>query len=112
MLHTQDKLAIEIIFRDSNELSSEIKSRLKHAESTNREETGVGFYSTIKLNSPLKKVPDIKMWEFNFSHPSFPDGGSYMCTIVSENEFELEAVTLGGADWPNPNDPTLFKELS
>ena len=111
MLHTQDKLALEMIFRDSSELSSEIKQSLNGADSTNREETGVGFYSTIKLGSPLVEVPDIKMWEFNFSHPSFPDGGSYMCTVVSENELELEAVTLGGANWPSPTDQTLFEEL-
>ena len=111
MLHNQDKLALDMIFRDNSPLSSEIKKLLNGAMSTNREETGVGFYSTIKLDIPLEQVPNIKMWQFTFTHPSFPEGGNYMCSIVSEDELELEAVTLGGADWPNPTSQKLFGEL-
>ncbi|EHV9834101.1 hypothetical protein AB3A53_000207 [Vibrio vulnificus] len=111
MLRQQETLALKLIFRSENELSKAIKERIDEAESIDWEETGVGFYSTIRLKSPLAKVPDIHMWEYNFSHPDFPHGGSFMCTVVSENKLELEAVTLGGVDWPYPTDPVQFKEL-
>lgn len=112
MLRQQETLALELIFRGEDKLSKAVRARINEAESIDWEATGVGFYSTIKLKSPLAEVPDIRMWEYNFNHPDFPHGGSFMCTVVSESELELEAVTLGGADWPNPTDPTLFKELS
>lgn len=111
MLNQQDKLALEMIFNNDSQLCTDIKKRIYGAVSINREETGSGFYSTIKLTPPLHNIPDIKMWEFNFKHPNFPDGGSYMCSIVNEFKLELEAVTLGGAVWPNPDNANLFEEL-
>lgn len=111
MLNQQDIVALNMIFSGTNKLSSEIRKRIHSAINISREETGVGFYSTIKLELPLIEVPEVRMWEYNFSHPYFPNGGSYMCTIVNESELELEAVTLGGANWPNPIDTSLFKEL-
>lgn len=112
MLNKQEVLGLNLIFSGDDELSRAINERMNDAESIDWEETGVGFYSTIKLKSPLINVPDIRMWEYNFSHPDFPHGGSFMCTIVSENELELEAVTFGGANWPYPTDPSFFKELT
>ncbi|MCX2832922.1 hypothetical protein OQJ64_15205 [Microbulbifer thermotolerans] len=112
MLSQQETLALGLVFRGEDKFSEAVRERIKEAESIDWEATGVGFCSTIKLKSPLAELPDIRMWEFNFSHPDFPHGGSFMCTVVSESELELEAVTLGGADWPNPTDPALFKELS
>ncbi|KGK15417.1 hypothetical protein [Vibrio navarrensis] len=111
MLRPQEILAINLIFRSENELSKAIKERIDKAESINWEETGIGFYSKIKLKSPLAKVPDIRMWDYNFSHPNFPHGGSFMCTIVGESELELEAVAFGGVDWPYPMDAEQFEEL-
>lgn len=111
MLRQQEVLALELIFRDESILSRSIREQLAEAKGVNWEETGVGFYSTIKLGSPLKEMPNIRMWEFNFNHPDFPYGGSFMCTIVKECELELEAVTLGGANWPNPTDLTSFEEI-
>ena len=110
-LEQQETLALEMIFRGTSGLSDEIKKRMKDAKVLDRDMTGVGFYSTIKLESPLDEVPEIRMWEYNFKHPDFPYGGSYMCTIVNNSELELEAVTLGGANWPNPVGPELFEEL-
>ncbi|WP_189473112.1 hypothetical protein [Litchfieldella qijiaojingensis] len=111
MLRQQEKLALELIFRGKDKLCSEINEQIGGAESVGWEETGVGFYSTILLKSPLSEIPHVRMWEYNFSHPDFPHGGSYMCTIISESELELEAVAFGGADWPNPNDSKLFEEI-
>ncbi|OZG73375.1 hypothetical protein BTA51_10120 [Hahella sp. CCB-MM4] len=111
MLRQQEILAIKLVFRNESEISTAIRERINEAVSIDWEETRVGFFSTIKLKSPLTELPSIHMWEFNFSHPDFPHGGSYMCTIVSDTELELEAVSLGGADWPYPENPELFKEL-
>ncbi|GGK09059.1 hypothetical protein GCM10007426_41580 [Alloalcanivorax dieselolei] len=111
MLRNQEVIALELIFRGADFLSEEIKERIEGAHSVDWEETGVGFYSKIKLGRPLSKVPDVRMWEYNFSHPDFPYGGSYMCVVIGEYDLELEGVALGGADWPNPSDSSLFREL-
>jgi len=112
MLRQDEILALELIFRGEDKLSLAIRKRIGEAESINREETGVGFYSTIKLKSPLVEVPGIRMYDYNFNHPDFPYGGSFICAVVSVYELELEAVTFGGADWPYPIAPTLFKDLN
>lgn len=111
MLKQQEILALKLIFHGKDELSRAINERLDKAESSDWEETGVGFYSTIKLKFPLAEVPSIRMWEYNFAHPEFPHGGSFMCTVVSKDALELEAVALGGVNWPHPTDPGQFREL-
>lgn len=88
-----------------------MRDKIRDAESVRWENTGVGFFSTIKLNSPIPVIPTMRMWQYNFRHPDFPHGGSYMCYIVDDQELELEAVTFGGADWPNPSDPNDFDDL-
>ena len=111
MLNQQETLALEMIFRGKDKLSCNILERIRNAKSIEGEETGVGFFSVIELNSPLDEVPEIRMYEYNFNHPNFPHGGSYMCVIVSKSELELEAVTLGGTHWPNPIGDNLFEEI-
>lgn len=111
MLRQQEILALEVIFQGADNLSRAIRERISEAESFDWEETGVGFYSTIKLKEPLVEVPDIRMWSYAFEHPDFPYGGVFDCMIVNENELELEGVALGGADWPYPTNPDQFKEL-
>ncbi|WP_431689208.1 hypothetical protein [Hahella sp. NBU794] len=111
MLRQQEILALKLIFRGEDDLSQAIRVRIHEAKSFNWQETGVGFYSTIKLKPPLARAPDIRMWEYNFRHPDFPHGGSFMCSVISDNELELEAVALGGACWPYPTAPEQFKEL-
>ena len=112
MLQQQDILALNMIIKENEgDFCLEIKKRIKDLTCVAREETGVGFYSSIKLIPPLETVPEVKLYEFNFNHPDFPHGGSYMCWILNEHEMELEAVTFGGTDWPNPIDPVLFESL-
>ena len=110
MLPEQDEIALRMIFRDQSVFSLEMVKRIGSAVSLERQETGVGFYSTIKLNPPLSQIPDVKMWEFNFSHPEFPHGGSYMCSVLDDATVELEAVTFGGEKWPSPKMSNLFIE--
>lgn len=111
MLRQQVILGLEMVFRDSSALSSEIKERIADAEGISWEETGVGFFSTVRLKRPLSSVPEISMWDYAFEHPDFPFGGTYNCVIASDNELELEGVTLGGTDWPFPTEKEKFREI-
>lgn len=110
-LNTQEVIALEHIFHASNYLSKEIRARIESSTVTKREFTGVGFYSTINLIPPLEVLPSLRMWEFNFRHPAFPHGGSFMCSFKNIESIEIEAVALGGAEWPGHIDPTKFAEL-
>ena len=111
MLNQQECLALKLIFRGSDDISKAIRERIDQAESTDWEETGVGFYSSIHLKPPLEKIPNIRMWEYNFYYPELPHGGSYMCTFIGKDKLELEAVAFGGADWPYPTDSNKFEEI-
>jgi hypothetical protein len=51
------------------------------------------------------------MKEFNFEHPNFPHGGTYICYFNSNIELEIEVVTLRGVNWSYPKDITEFKEM-
>ena len=111
MLDFQDEIALMNIFRGSRPIDLEIRDRLISSVSIDRKDTGVGFYSTIKLHPPLGTVPDVKMWELNFTSSKLPSGGSFMCTIVDEGTLELEAVALAGARWPCLDTADQFDEI-
>lgn len=110
-LDPQDMIALKLIFSGSDALSTTVRNRIDGATLLDRERTGVGFFSTIKISPPLDALPEVKLREFNFEHPAFPHGGSFMCWFITEDTLEIEAVTLGGADWPDNFDPDLFSEL-
>lgn len=111
MLRQQEILALKLVFRGGDKLSVAVRDRINEATSFDWEETGVGFYSTIKLKQPLDQVPDIRMWSYAFEHPDFPNGGVFNCMIVGADEIELEGVTLGGDSWPYPTNYDKFKEI-
>ena len=106
-----EELALQMIFRGQDELSIEMRNRIESAEVLSREHTDIGFFANIKLVPHLSMVPEIRIREFNFDHPAFPYGGSYMCWFDSPDLIEIEAVTLGGVNWPNIVDHNLFSEI-
>ena len=103
-------IALKLIFCDSDDLSIAMRNRINKATLLDHEDTGVGFYSTIKFSPPLEELPEVRIREFNFEHPAFPHGGSFMCWFIDANTIEIEAVTLGGANWPDHYDPDSFSE--
>ncbi len=112
MLKQQEILALSLIFRGDDLLCKEMRERIHGATSTNWEETGVGFYSTIKLPQPLSEMPELCIQDYSFKHPDFMHGGLFICTIVEKDLLELEAVTLGGQDWPYPENIEDFSDLN
>jgi hypothetical protein len=111
VLRQQEIIAIELLFQGPDRLSQEIRERICSAESINWEETGVGFYSTIKFKKALSELPNIPMSSYAFKHPEYPHGGVFNCMFVNNCELELEGVALGGARWPNPDSIEKFEEL-
>jgi hypothetical protein len=101
MLLHNDEVAIRKIFRGSTPVELEIGSRIESFESIEYVDTGVGFYSTVRVDPPLRAVPEIKMWELNFTNSKFPHGGSLMCSILDASTLKLEGVAFGGAAWPS-----------
>ena len=85
---------------DDDKISNKILGQLDKIKVTNREETGVGFYTLIELSCPLGESPKEIMHEYNFNHPNFEHGGSFMCSILNETTVEIEAVSFGGTEWP------------
>lgn len=110
-LESHELHAIQLIFRESDPVSAEVRDRVAGAAVLQREYTGVGFFSTIRLPRPVQTMPEVRIREFNFSHPAFPYGGSFMCMFESADSLEIEAVAFGGAEWPKEMDMSAFSEL-
>ena len=73
---------------------------LESSKVIDRKTTPAGFFTIIRLG---KAVPELK-WQseqvWNFKHPKLSGGGFFVCWVVSDNEFCLEAVSNSG-NWPS-----------
>lgn len=67
-----------------------------------RNRTGVGFFTTVKLSRlvPTEKIYS-KYWEHNFQHSNMPYGGCFMVRLIGSGIFEIEAVAFESR-WPEP----------
>lgn len=103
-----ERFALQMLLRGPDVSSSAVRAQLDRSEVVARKATGVGFFTTIRLTTPL---PDIaqRQWDWNFEHRQLSHGGSFMCWLEDSNVIELEAVTHNG-DWPDRFDPSDFSE--
>jgi hypothetical protein len=106
---TEERFALGLLFRESDVTSVAVRIQLDMAEVIERKATGVGFFTTIRLITPLP-VTTKRQWDWNFAHSQLSHGGSFICWIDGTNVLELEAVVNDGA-WPNDFDPRNFKEI-
>lgn len=75
---------------------------LDGAKVTERNRTGIGFFSTVILRFPLhKNHAEERYWEINFEHKRIPYGGCFMVSQASENTLEIEAAAFE-SKWPEP----------
>lgn len=82
-----------------------IAESLEHASAT-RERTGVGFFVTVTFSRELPPT-EFQQWDWNFSHPAMPSGGSFICWKESSTALGLEAVSHEG-EWPTAFSPGDF----
>ena len=111
MLNSEINEAIRLVFRQEDALSRQIIGLLLHAKCIEKEETGIGYYATILFDNPVIGVEIPCMRDFNFSHPRFLYGGTFICTLLSVNKLELEAVSFGGELWPKKLNVEEFEPL-
>lgn len=110
-LEPVEEAALRLIFLRGNAFNEELLARISSAQVIERDLTGVGFYSTIEFKTPLKNIPDYWRWDRIFSHPQFHFGGTFSCQFISSSMLELEAVALGGVNWPENIDLNKFSEM-
>lgn len=103
--------ALRLVFGNHNQLWEQIRSRLPKAEVISRDWTGVGFISKVRLNSPLSGLPELRIYDFVFAHPTLPLGGSFICSFHNVDIIEVEGVTLAGVNWPAQMDMNFFSEM-
>jgi hypothetical protein len=107
-LTTVERFALQMLFRGPDAASSAVRMQLSTSEVVARKATGVGFFTTIRLTTPLPNGAQ-RQWNWNFEHCHLSHGGSFICWLEDSNILELEAVTHNG-DWPDHFDPTDFSE--
>ena len=111
-LNETEIFALKAIFRNGGILALEILDQIPIATVIRRELTGPGFFTEIRLGCPIRTMPDLRMYEFNFRYPAFQHGGSFMCAIVAVDRIEIEAVSLGGELWPEKLEISSSEELA
>ncbi|MCA9612014.1 MAG: hypothetical protein R3B99_05755 [Polyangiales bacterium] len=77
--------------------------------SIEREDTVVGFLTTIRFDRPLPPT-ELGAWDWNFEHTSLSHGGSFTCFRDGEDALFVEGVVFADREWP-PFDPEAFEAL-
>lgn len=104
-----ERFALQMLFRGPDVMSAAVRAQLDTLEVVARKATGVGFFTTVHLTTPLINVTQ-RQWDWNFKHCHLSHGGSFMCWLEDSNVLELEAVVHNG-DWPDRFDPDDFTEV-
>lgn len=73
-----------------------------------REETGVGFVSTVRFSARLPKTT-ASQWDWNFSHHRLTHGGSFICFRDGDDGLVVEGVAHVG-EWPRFDRTDFFDE--
>jgi hypothetical protein len=96
-----ERFALSKIFPGNDLLSACVRDQLDSAWVTEREYTGVGFFSTIRFPCLLPEAKyKLIQWDWNFTHNKLRYGGSFMCWREDGDGLAIEAVAHGGVDWP------------
>jgi hypothetical protein len=104
--------SIELLLPDIDDIQSRLRdSSLSVLDVTDREQTGVGCYTTIRVQPPLPVLPTILIRDFSFEHPRLPYGGSFVATIQTPDQILLEMVAFGGESWPEDLDLDEIREM-
>lgn len=97
-LSDEELFALVFIFEEDSEFKSEY---LKNAYVIERTNSGVGFFSTIKVDESIGNFSSPKKyWERAFKHKHMPYGGCFMVRLENNLQLELEAVAFE-SPWPD-----------
>lgn len=107
-LTAEERFALRMLFPGSDATSVAVRAQLDTSQVVDRRETGVGFFTSVRLMAPLP-ITAQRQWDWNFEHRRLSHGGSFMCWVSDPSHLELEAVAHNG-EWPDSFDPDDFKE--
>lgn len=106
-LGNEEIFAMSMLFGDSRLFEESIIQQLDRAEVLERTETGVGYFTQIRLENHLPDCFNRKIWDWNFNHKDLQYGGSFIAYYSPPNLIELEAVAHDGL-WPTRFDRSAF----
>ncbi|WP_155500186.1 hypothetical protein [Comamonas testosteroni] len=106
-INSLELFALKMVFNGPGALEKSVCAQLSLIEVISRVDTGVGFFSTFRLQYPLQEISQ-RQWDWNFAHLNLSHGGSFMCFIESEEIIELEGISHNG-NWPKIFNPEDFK---
>lgn len=96
-LTDEELFALIFTFEEDNDIKMEC---LKNADVLERTYSGVGFFSTIKIDGAFSGEGATKRyWEKMFKHHHMPFGGCFMIRLEDNLQLELEAVAFESL-WP------------
>jgi hypothetical protein len=104
----EERFALAMLFHGNDAMSDFIEHCLSTA-SVEREDSGVGFFATIRFP---RSLPDTErnQWDWNFVHKGLTHGGSFICWREGDRAITLEGVSHHG-DWPSIFDVSDFCAL-
>jgi hypothetical protein len=93
----EELFALIFTFKEDSNFKTEY---LKDAYVIERTNSGVGFFSTIKVDESIGHFANSKKyWERTFRHRHMPYGGCFMVRLEDNLQLELEAVAFESL-WP------------
>ncbi|HDX8940969.1 hypothetical protein ABN154_30935 [Klebsiella michiganensis] len=96
-----DEERFALVFTLSNQFIN-LDELLINADVLQRNRTGVGFFTTVRLQCSLPVLESMTTyWERNFEHKNMPYGGCFMVYLMGNDVFEIEAVAYE-SNWPEP----------
>jgi hypothetical protein len=104
----EEIFALAMLLKGDDLPSCALREQVNEMRVLERKNTGVGFFTTIRLKKPLGADMQ-RQWDWNFSHQHLSHGGSFMCWLSGANTLELEAVSHNG-NWPREFNAGYFME--
>lgn len=106
-LNPLEQFAFARVFSGTGAVATAVREGLAEATVIERESTGVGFFTTVRLPRALPKVDAVSRWEWDFAQRDLPSGGCFMAWCECDDVLVLEGVTHGG-NWPIHFDAARF----
>ena len=104
-----ERSALSLLIDRPGELFTSVRAQLAHASVSDRESTGVGFFTNfiVPPDAPVSRnLPDSHISGVYAEHPDVPCGVSFILFLRSGSVAWLEGVTFDG---PWPSDDSLFQ---
>jgi hypothetical protein len=102
-LHLWDEFALRNVFYEYSEVTGPLLKAIPYLVTLERNETGVGFFSTLKGTRELPRRSATQLYRRQSTGQLF----SFDVWLLDDGQVQIEAVVIGdGGEWPAEMSPS------